>query len=242
MNCKQLYIFLIRKALCCCITILWSSSAISFSSTDNPIVISDRSDCLSADYEAVKEKIKNFQDYHSIDDSIDWSDLTSELLSQSESDFFQALSNFPITLRILDMTVSLDFPQDSEDPKQRNSRVWMAFSPLGLPREFKGIYPKIPLSCSVVELEDKIVHNCDQVEGFSYAIRSFSSDLEITRGNDCITSSYDVRFLLDLQHIDTIYREIVRYRRWPDRFLYQFDKRRLFSLYFEHFYNQFINI
>ena len=241
---KQIDVFLITKKILLCITILWSSSVMSFSSNNSYTIHSD-DDCRSGDYETVKQQIEDFQNYHSIDNTIRWWEINFALLSPLDGFKLGVLSKFR-NIRVLDMTVSfVKVPQELSNSEQKRRLVWLAFSPLELPRESHRFYPKVPLVCDISEGNNNVVHTCNQTTGLTYAFQSFSSNLTVTKDEDedCVMSSYRVSFVLDSQHIDNIYKEAVeKYPLLNYDFLNRFDRQSLFSLYFKHFYNELLSM
>ena len=250
MYCKKTSVRLIKNLLLKTLFVLCSSSALSFSSEDRISIVSDSDICTPANYEGILARIENFASYREIDDHIVWSNIQAQwLLNAIDIVLPQAiLQRFSTSRKLLDMTESKESTENPQEDELKRSRVWMVFSPLELPIEFYGIYPKIPLICSISEpQENEIIHRCNQVDQiknqkYVYAVQSFSSELRISNDDDCgIRSFFRIVFNLHRQQVDTIYRSIVNHYEWPNIFLgimQRADKNELFSLYFQNLYNQ----
>lgn len=235
--------FLIKRTLLYnLLFILWSSSAISFVPEDRIEITSDDGACIPTNYEDVLTRIEKFESYKDIDDQISWSSIQSHWLSSLDILPRTVFDWFSMGRRPLDMTISLEIPQDPQEDELKRSKVWVAFSPLQLPKEWEEFYPKIPLLCTILEEEEgEVIHECNQTTGIAYAIQSFSSKLHISKDDCGIRSVFEIVFDLHRQEVDRIYQSIVNYYRLPDyfsSFMRQVNKNQLFSLYFENLYSQ----
>ena len=180
MYCEKTSVRLIKNLFLKTLFVLCSSSALSFSSEDSISIISDSDICTPANYEDILTRIENFASYREIDDDIMWSNIQSQwLLNAIDIVLPRAiLQLFSISRKLLDMTISRELTEDPQEDELKRSKVWMVFSPLELPIEFYGIYPKIPLICSISEpQENEIIHRCNQVDQiknqkYVYAVQS----------------------------------------------------------------------
>ena len=228
MYCGEISMCLARKAFLNIFFILLSSSAMSFASENSVKIVSDNKDCMPADYEGILTRIENFASYQEIDDHIVWSNIWSKWLFNRKP---------------LDMTISAESPEIPKEDELKRSKVWMAFSPFELPSSLHGVYPQIPLICSISEKEEgTVIHRCDQIkEGRAYAVQSFSSMLQISRHDCGVTSFFEIVFNLKREEVNAIYTSIINHYRWPEgvlRVMERLDENELFSLYFQNLYNQ----
>ncbi len=247
MHCNKVNRYLVRKTLFFNILfVLCSSSAMSFSSLENSVKIESNSNgCIDVNYEEILTRIENFASYREIDDHIVWPNVRSWLSAAVESVLPGVLERF-LDIKPLDMTMSeereCESSQGNESGRSRACKVWMAFSPLELPRSLHAFYPKIPLMCSIREDgEGHVIHRCDQVEGLTYAVQSFSSLLQISKHDCGVKSFFRIVFNLHRDHVEAIYESIIDYYEWPTvvlRIMQRADKTELFSLYFQNLYNQ----
>ena len=219
----------------------------SLSSEDSVRIVSNDDTCMPVNYEEVLTRIENFASYREIDDHIVWSNAQTQWLPNFVDVILPdiILDWIYKDIKPLDMTMSQELPEAPQENEVKRSRVWMAFSPLELPARFHGVYPKIPLICSISQAQGSgIIHRCDQIAGRSYAVQSFSSELRISRDDECgIRSFFRIVFNLHRQQVDDIYRSIVSHYALPETFLdfiRRVNKNQFFSLYFENLYNQLV--
>ena len=225
--------------------ILWSSLAMSFSTEEQVSIRSNNDTCVQTNYEEVLTRIANFESYRHIDDDISWSNIQSQWLPNITDMLLPEVVLELLDIRPLDMKVSMEIIEDPQNGELKRSRVWMVFSPLHLPKRMGNFYPKIPLLCTIKAEESEAVHECKQIEGVTYAVRSFSSTLRITKDNVCggIKSDFTINFNLHREEVEYIYRSLAAYYSWSERFLrtmQEVNKSELFSFYFENLYNQLV--
>ena len=224
--------------------IVWSTSAVALPFENSVKIVSENDICMPASYESILTRIEKFASYREIDDHIVWSDVQSQWLPNAVEYVLPAvvLEWFYRDIKPLDMTMSVELPEDPQKDELKRSKVWMAFSPLELPKRLDDVYPKIPLICSIMEEgEGSVVHRCDQTEGLTYAVQSFSSILRVSRHDCGVRSSFEIDFNLHRQQVEAIYRSIIGYYRWPEAVLsvvLNINETELFSVYFQNLYNQ----
>ena len=185
------------------------SFAMGFSANDPIVVRSDNSrGCTQGHYERTRDRVLDFNGYHSIDDQISWPIAWRFMMGSNR--------------KPLDMTLSQEiYPEslDTQNDEIKRSQVAMAFSPAGLGKDYSAFYPRMHLSCRVLERPQEsssknrsLNHECELTTGPSYAITAFTSDLHLVEnacGQDTLGAFFEVSLRSHPDEVAEIYQAII---------------------------------